>query len=49
MEYLHFNRYDGTTTLLKQREVEGESDIRQLVLGIKDRKKRKKVVSEPGQ
>jgi hypothetical protein len=49
MEYLHFNRYDGTTTLLKQRELESQGEDLQLVLGIKEQKKRKKRISEPGQ
>lgn len=43
MEYLHFHKVDGNTTLLKQREVEGNADERQLSLGFKDRRKRIKI------
>ena len=41
LEYYHFNKQDGTTHHLMQRDVEGEADDRQLSLGIKVRKKRK--------
>ncbi len=42
LEYYHFNKLDGTTHHLMQRDVETDSDDRQLSLGIKERKKRKK-------
>ncbi len=46
LEYYHFNKYDGTTSLLKQREVEGETDNLQLLLGIKEHKKQRRKVNE---
>nr|WP_319473274.1 hypothetical protein [uncultured Sphaerochaeta sp.] len=47
LEYYHFNKADGTTTHLKQKDVDGEEDTLQLLLGIKERKKKqKKQVSE---
>ncbi len=44
LEYYHFNKVDGTTSLLKQKEVDAEADSLQLLLGIKERKKKKKRV-----
>ncbi len=41
LEYYHFNKQDGTTHHLMQRDVESETDDGQLSLGIKERKKRK--------
>ncbi|MBG0767747.1 hypothetical protein [Sphaerochaeta halotolerans] len=50
LEYYHFNKADGTTTHLKQKDVDGEKDSLQLLLGIKERKKkRRKQVSERDQ
>ncbi len=50
LEYYHFNKADGTTTHLKQKDVDGEEDTLQLLLGIKERKKkRRKQVSEQDQ
>ncbi|MGH0053908.1 MAG: hypothetical protein ACQ5SW_11005 [Sphaerochaetaceae bacterium] len=50
LEYYHFNKVDGTTTHLKQKDVDGEADTLQLLLGIKERKrKRKKQISEQDQ
>ena len=46
LEYYHFSKIDGTTSHLKQREVEGEPDGLQLLLGIKERRKRTKKISE---
>ncbi|MGE4583953.1 MAG: hypothetical protein AB7C91_04835 [Sphaerochaeta sp.] len=43
MEYLHFHKVDGSTTLLKQRQVEGDADESQLFLGLKDRRKRTRI------
>jgi len=42
LEYYHFNKQDGTTHHLMQRDVESETDDGQLSLGIKERKTRKK-------
>ncbi len=51
LEYYHFNKADGTTTHLKQKDVDGEEDTLQLLLGgIKERKKkRRKQISERDQ
>lgn len=46
LEYYHFNKNDGTTRHLMQREVESEEDSRQLSLGIKAHKRKKPT---PGQ
>ncbi len=42
LEYYHFSKIDGTTSHLKQREVEYTTDDLQLLLPIKERRKRKK-------
>lgn len=43
LEYYHFNKADGTTTHLKGKEVaDGAEDSLQLLLGIKERKKKKR-------
>ncbi|MCW4012991.1 MAG: hypothetical protein NWF07_08365 [Candidatus Bathyarchaeota archaeon] len=50
LEYYHFNKADGTTTHLKQKDVDGEEDTLQLLLGIKERKKkRRRQISERDQ
>ncbi len=46
LEYYHYSKTDGTTSHLKQREVEYNTDDLQLLLPIKERRKRNKA-SEP--
>lgn len=42
LDYYHYNRSEGTASLLMKKEVEGEGEDLQLSLGIKEKRKRKK-------